>query len=440
MDKVRTTGWKIFTILFLFFGPSTALLAQVPRVINYQGRLTTGDVPAAGTFQISFALYASASGGEPVWTEAHDVPVTDGVFEALLGSKEPLAEALLASGDQLYLGIRVGDEVEMAPRLLLASAAYAIRAVEAEGVADSSVGTAELADGAVTGPKLADGAVTGGKLADKTIPNSKLEDNAAVLSLNGQRGSLNLAQGDNITITREGSTFTISAGNGPGGDITGVLPGAGLNGGGTSGDVTLSLADGGVTQSKIASGAVTAGALANGSVTANKLNANAAVLSLEGLTGNIDLVPRGAIEISTTPNSNTIVIDARFFPSSARWKDNVRTIDDALSLVESLRGVRYEWKEDGREDVGLIAEEVGEVLPELVGFEENGDAKGVNYAHLVAVLVEAIKQQQDHLEAQEGTLKDLLSRVAQLESAAASTTAHAQTVSYLQETGASPAP
>ena len=55
----------------------------------------------------------------------------------------------------------------------------------------------------------------------------------------------------------------------------------------------------------------------------------------------------------------------------------------------------YDWKADGKHDIGLIAEEVGEVIPEVVAYEENGiDAKSVDYARLVAVLIEAVKAQQ----------------------------------------------
>ena len=56
---------------------------------------------------------------------------------------------------------------------------------------------------------------------------------------------------------------------------------------------------------------------------------------------------------------------------------------------------RFRWKADGKHDIGLIAEEVGEVIPEVVAYEENGkDAKSVDYARLVAVLIEAVKEQQ----------------------------------------------
>ena len=63
--------------------------------------------------------------------------------------------------------------------------------------------------------------------------------------------------------------------------------------------------------------------------------------------------------------------------------------------MQALRGVTYDWKASGKHDIGLIAEEVGEVIPEIVAYEENGvDAKSVDYPRLVAVLIEAIKEQQ----------------------------------------------
>ncbi|MBI1930815.1 tail fiber domain-containing protein, partial [Candidatus Poribacteria bacterium] len=67
--------------------------------------------------------------------------------------------------------------------------------------------------------------------------------------------------------------------------------------------------------------------------------------------------------------------------SSQRWKTNIQPIEGALDKVQRLRGVSYNRKADGRHDTGVIAEEVGQVIPEVVTYEENGiDAQGVDYA------------------------------------------------------------
>jgi flagellar biosynthesis chaperone FliJ len=64
-----------------------------------------------------------------------------------------------------------------------------------------------------------------------------------------------------------------------------------------------------------------------------------------------------------------------------------------------LRGIYFDWKENGTHDIGMIAEEVGEIIPEVVDYEENGiDAKSMNYSRLVALLIEAVKEQQKEIE------------------------------------------
>jgi hypothetical protein len=89
------------------------------------------------------------------------------------------------------------------------------------------------------------------------------------------------------------------------------------------------------------------------------------------------------------------IADAWTVYSSRRWKKNVRTLQNALQKVERLRGVSYDDLADGKHEVGLIAEEVGEVVPEVVAYEENGkDAQGLDYSRLTALLVEAVKEQQ----------------------------------------------
>lgn len=91
--------------------------------------------------------------------------------------------------------------------------------------------------------------------------------------------------------------------------------------------------------------------------------------------------------------------------SSRRFKENVEPLADALALVQRLQGVRFVWKDTGRPALGLIAEDVATVLPEVVERESaDGPAVAVNYPALVAVLVEAVKDQQGRMDAQEAKL------------------------------------
>ncbi len=86
--------------------------------------------------------------------------------------------------------------------------------------------------------------------------------------------------------------------------------------------------------------------------------------------------------------------------SSRRWKEDVRTLEAPLDLVNGLRGVRYVWSSSGEEQVGFIAEEVAEVLPEVVTLEDDGvTARGVEYSRITAVLVEAVQDQQAQIQA-----------------------------------------
>lgn len=103
--------------------------------------------------------------------------------------------------------------------------------------------------------------------------------------------------------------------------------------------------------------------------------------------------------------------------SSLRYKNQVETLRDALETVDRLRGVSFAWKDTGKPSVGLIAEEVVEVLPEVVEREAgSGEVSGVNYAALVAVLVEAIKTQQERMKAQQIALTSLRAELAAVKS------------------------
>ena len=81
--------------------------------------------------------------------------------------------------------------------------------------------------------------------------------------------------------------------------------------------------------------------------------------------------------------------------SSRRWKTNIEDIESGLELLDQLRGVRYTWDEEhgGNRDIGFIAEEVGEILPEIVNYDVNGvDAIAMDYSKITPVLVQAMKE------------------------------------------------
>jgi hypothetical protein len=180
---------------------------------------------------------------------------------------------------------------------------------------------------------------------------------------------------------------------------------------------TDALASESVTSAQIAPGAVGSSNLGPGAVTESKV-ANGAI-SIAKLRPPVPSSDDGNRVLTYVAAIDEMSWESpRILPSSIRWKENVRTLDDAVALVERLRGVRYNWTESGAADVGVIAEEMSTVLPELVVFEENGQARGVHYAKLVAVLIEAIKAQQQALNTSEQRADALEARIERLEAAA----------------------
>jgi hypothetical protein len=104
--------------------------------------------------------------------------------------------------------------------------------------------------------------------------------------------------------------------------------------------------------------------------------------------------------------------------SSIRWKRNIQSIDDPLDKVLALRGVYFDWDEEhgGKHSIGMIAEEVGQVLPEIVSYEENGvDARGMDYSKLTPLLVEAVKELKAENDSLKQRLEALESKISQVQ-------------------------
>lgn len=235
-----STGNVVFSVLLvgalLLANRAGALSAFMPAspqmstsTIAYQGRLANaGGTPLTGIYPMVFRLYDQAVGSAPLWEETwtgpNGVRVSDGLFNVMLGSLAPMQPALIASNSSLWLGITVGVDGEMAPRVQLGTVPYAMQALT---VPDSSINTLKLGDQAVTNSKLADGSVSASKLMTGSVTNAKLAD---------------------------GSVSAAKLGN----DVNFVPP------------------DGSITSMKIADGSVDTVDLKNGAVTLDKI-ANGAV-------------------------------------------------------------------------------------------------------------------------------------------------------------------
>jgi hypothetical protein len=128
--------------------------------------------------------------------------------------------------------------------------------------------------------------------------------------------------------------------------------------------------------------------------------------TLAGTAG--DIVAEGKMSVGTFDIDDTfdLFVDGAigatgnivgFYSSDKRLKENIVEIKDGLSLINQLRPVKFDWKQDSPfghlkpTEYGLIAQEVQEVIPEIVGHMKD-DYKGINYEKIVPLLISSIQQ------------------------------------------------
>jgi len=163
---------------------------------------------------------------------------------------------------------------------------------------------------------------------------------------------------------------------------------------------------------------ISAGTLDDARLTANVTLNNASTIS----TGTLDIARLGttadpqfnSIGVGTTASATTGQIRATdditaFYSSDVALKENIHNIPSASEKIEQLNGVLFNWKqeyidnnggEDGyfvrKSDVGVIAQDVEKVLPEIVGTRPNG-IKAVKYDRLCALLIEGFKEMKQEI-------------------------------------------
>ena len=211
------------------------------------------------------------------------------------------------------------------------------------------------------------GVVTSNMIADLNITNSDVSTTAAIayskLSLGNSIVNADIASGAAIAVSKLASST-----------ISGISLGNTLNSLTAGSFITYS-----------------SGSTYNGST-----GITVSVAATTANTGNT-IVARdssgdftaGTISVTNLTASTTVQAQDFNSTSDETLKTNITTVENGLETIKSLRGVTFDWKINQKPSIGVIAQELERVLPQLV---KDGDPKTVNYNGLIGVLIEAVKE------------------------------------------------
>jgi len=271
-------------------------------------------------------------------------------------------------------------------------------------------GSAGLPAGLVSGSSQITASVFGAVSGDVTITAggvASIGANSVALGTDTTGNYVaSLVAGTNITLSNnsgEGATPTIGLTNNTisgislGSNLATLTIGTGLSGTSYNGSTGVTIANTGVTSAVAGTGVSVSGA--TGAVT----------ISIGQAVGTSDNVRFNSLGIGMAASATAGRIDATndivaFSSSDIRFKENIKPIENPIEKIRKISGNTYDWKEENKiehgyegNDVGVIAQEIEAVLPQLVQTRESG-YKAVKYDKLVALLIEGIKEQQLQIE------------------------------------------
>ena len=213
----------------------------------------------------------------------------------------------------------------------------------------------------------------------------------------------------NTTFNVSSSTGTITNLSSNGVNVSGVVTATTFVGSGSS--LTSlnasNISSGTVPTARLASGTANATTFLRGDQTWAVVTAGIAVTDdtstnstryltfTDATSGSVTAQNVSSTKLTFNPSTGTLTVVDLNSTSDINLKTNINTVENALDTVSQLRGVSFDWKETGKSSYGVIAQELEEVLPELVG---TGETKTVNYSGIIGVLVEAIKELKAEIE------------------------------------------
>ena len=291
-------------------------------------------------------------------------------------------------------------------------------AVDGTKIADDSIDSEHYVDGSIDTAHIGDLQVTNGKIAADAIDGAKIADNA-INSEHYTDASIDRAHlADDVINSDKIDDNAINSEHYVDGSIDNVH----LAGGIAASKITeisgLTEAEGSQLE-KIGSNVISAtqwGYLANsnqnvktdstvnfGSITSSGL------LAVNGTGTSVfsSHLKSHCLGVGVNPSGTSGEIHAgadivAYSSSDKRLKENIKPIDNPLGKLHEITGVTFDWIENSEvhshkgNDIGVIAQEIEAVLPELVTTRENG-YKAVKYDKIVALLIEAVKHQQSEI-------------------------------------------
>ena len=111
----------------------------------------------------------------------------------------------------------------------------------------------------------------------------------------------------------------------------------------------------------------------------------------------------GSLTVDGTATATTFVET-----STIRLKENIQDLDFEVNDIFKLRPVTFNWKNTGNEDLGFLAEEMNETLPNLVSKAEDGQVEGIKYSKLSTILIKTVQHQQEQINQLKEIVNNLL--------------------------------